>query len=238
MPDPALEQALPQWTVREAVRPGLLALRRYWAPFLLIQLGAAALVAAYYLFSDVRSIADAIGVFKDRWGLLFSGIGGFCAGGVVPEIAKALTGRTKHFGRSWAASAIFNGFVYFVIAIQVDLFYRFQAHIFGNGVDAGTVLIKTTVDMLLFAPFLCMPTGVLLFEWRAAGFRIWPTLRKLNRVWFRERVVPAIIPGWGFWIPFLLCLYALPLPIQMPLALLGEAAWSLLFVFIATQEGE
>jgi len=224
------------WQLRDAIRPGVSALKRYWAPFLLIQICCALLVVAYYQLISVREWADAIGDIKDRWGILFSGLGGFIAGGVIPEIAKAITGRNKTFDRQWLASTAFNGFVYLVIAIQVDLFYRFQGYVFGEGIDVGTILIKTLVDQLIFSPALCMPTGVVLFDWRAARFSVPKAVAGIHRVWYRTRVLPAVIPGLAFWGPFLLALYALPGPLQMPFALLGEAAWSLLFVFIATQE--
>lgn len=213
-------------------------MRRFWPPFLLIQLAAAGLVVAYYQVESVRTIADSIGRLKSDWGLAFSALGGFLAGGIVPEIAKAATRRMAKADAIWAGNTLFNGFVYLIVASQVDLFYRFQAWLFGPGVDPGTIALKTAVDMLLFAPFLCMPTAVLICSLREHAWRLGPTLRGVNRIWFRERVVPAILPGWAFWIPFLLALYALPLPIQMPLALLGEAAWSIIFIFIATQADE
>lgn len=224
-------------SLRIALQPGIAAIRRYWAPFLLIQVSAALLVVAYYQVESVRVFADRIGLLKASWGLLFSAVGGFVAGGIVPEIAKAITGRMDRVSSTWLGNTVFNGFVYLVVAVQVDLFYRFQAFVFGNGVDAQTIFLKTLVDMGLFAPLLCMPSGVVLCEWRDARWNLGATLRALDRAWYRERVIPAILPGWAFWIPFLICLYALPQPLQMPFALLGEAAWSIIFIFIATQPG-
>ncbi|MBW7929038.1 MAG: hypothetical protein H3C58_13330, partial [Fimbriimonadaceae bacterium] len=50
-------------------------------------------------------------------------------------------------------------------------------------------------------------------------------------------IVPALIPCWAFWIPILICVYSLPANLQFVFALLAEAAWSILFVFIATNGG-
>lgn len=224
--------------MKEALRPGFEALKRFWAPFVLIQLGAAALVLAYYLVPEVRSFADEIGVLKNRFGLLFSATGGFLAGGVVPEIAKALTGKIKKFDGKWLRDAAFGGLIYLVVAVEVDLFYRLQAILFGTGVDPLTVAIKTAVDMGLFAPLLCMPSGVVLCDLRDERWRPLPAIRRISWPWYRSRVIPTLIPGWGFWIPFLLCVYAMPLPLQLPLSILGEAAWSMLFIFIATRPEE
>lgn len=192
-------------------------------------------MVGYYQIESIRSFADEIGRLKTAWGILFSASGGFIAGGIVPEIAKFLTGKMQPPGKEWVSSTIFNGFVYAVVATQVDYFYRFQSFAFGDGIDPGTLALKTVVDMGLFSPFLCMPTAVLLCEWRIQRWRLGPTVRSVTRLWYRDRVIPTLIPGWAFWIPFLLCLYALPAALQLPFAFLGEAAWSIIFIFIATQ---
>ena len=224
-----------RWSLKEALRPGFEALKKFWAPFLLIQLGAAALVVAYYFVPSVQAFAEGIVELRGRLGLLFSALGGFLAGGVVPEIAKALTGKIKKFDGKWLRDTAFGGFIYLVVAVEVDLFYRLQALMFGTGVDPATVIIKTTVDMGLLSPLLCMPTGVVLCDLRDARWNPITALRRISWPWYRDRVVPTLIPGWGFWIPFLACVYALPLTLQLPLSILGEAAWSMLFIFIATR---
>src|SRR5688572_13635292 len=146
-----------RWSLKESLRPGLEALKKFWAPFLLIQLGAAGLVLAYYFVPSVQAFAEGIVDLRERLGLLFSALGGFLAGGVVPEIAKVLTGKVRKFDGKWLRDAAFGGFIYLVVAVEVDLFYQLQAVLFGTGVDPMTVLIKTTVDMGLFSPLLCMP---------------------------------------------------------------------------------
>jgi len=225
------------WRLKDALQPGIAAVRRYWAPFLLIQAAVAALVVLYYQIPDVQAFADRIGAFKKASGILFAAIGGFVAGGIVPEIAKAVTGRIKAYDRIWIKNMLFAGLIYAVVAIEVDLFYQLQAFMFGHGIEVGTVLTKLAVDMFLFSPILCMPTGIVMVDWRRNGYRPIPTVRGIHRIWYRERVIPAMIPGWAFWIPFLCAVYALPLTLQIPICLLGEAAWSLVFIFIANEEG-
>ena len=227
-----------RWSLKESLRPGFEALKKFWAPFLLIQLGAAALVLAYYYVPTVQSFAEGIVELRVRLELLFSALGGFLAGGVVPEIAKALTGKIRKFDGNWLRDAAFGGFIYLVVAVEVDLFYRLQALMFGTGVDPLTVIIKTTVDMGLFAPLLCMPTGVVLCDLRDARWNPIAALKRITWPWYRDRVVPTLIPVLGFCIPFLACVYALPLTLQLPLSILGEAAWSMLFIFIATRPAE
>lgn len=220
--------------LRKAARPGVAALRSHWAPFVFIQACAILLVLAYYRLEPVREWADQVAHAKAVFGLLFSALGGFIAGGIVPEIAKFATGKVKE--QNWLGETVFNGCLYTFIAVQVDLFYRFQSWLFGDRVDIQTVFVKTAVDMAIYAPFLCIPSAILVCEWRALGWRAKGLGPCFSRSWYRERVFPALIPAWAFWIPYLSALYALPPNLQMPFALLGEAAWSLIFIFIATND--
>lgn len=225
--------AAPIPSVRQIVAPGIAAVRAHWAPFLLIQVVAAALVVAYYQSPALRAIAEEPAAWKARYGFLFSFVGGFVAGGLVAELAKAATGRIERFDRAWLGLTVFVGTAYGLTGIQVDLLFLVQAKIFGHGTDWQTLLCKMVADMGIFAPFISMPFMISLFEWRAGHY----SLRNLVQVWrsgfYRTKVLPTLIPCWSFWIPMVLCTYSLPLKLQLPFALLGEAAWSVLFVFIA-----
>jgi len=165
--------------------------------------------------------------------LPFAFAAGFIAGGVVPEIAKAATRRLRKIDRKWLNQTLFNGLVYGIVAVQVDLFYQLQNFLFGGGRNVATLIIETAVDMFIFAPLLSIPTAVAMFEWRS---RRWAGVGRLFR-WegYVAKVVPALIPAWAFWIPMLFCVYAMPPDLQFCLAILAEAAWSILFVFIATE---
>ncbi|MES1209886.1 MAG: hypothetical protein ABUS79_28455, partial [Pseudomonadota bacterium] len=68
-------------------------MRRFYRPFLLIQLAAALLVVAYTVSPGVRAICLAVGAFKDRAGLPFAAASAALAGGLLPEAAKWLARR-------------------------------------------------------------------------------------------------------------------------------------------------
>ncbi|MCW5943242.1 MAG: hypothetical protein KIS66_13500 [Fimbriimonadaceae bacterium] len=227
-----------EWTLRDAFVPGVAAVRAHWPPFLLIQGAAAALAFAYYGSPFLQNMASGIMAWKVAGGLPFAFLVGVMAGGVVPEIAKALTGRLRRFDGAWLSKAGFTGMVYGIVATEVDVFYRFQAIWFGDGRDPLTLGIKTAVDMFAFSPLLCVPTAVLLFRWRKHGYAFRHGSRAFSWRFYRARVLPAMIPCWAFWIPILLCVYAMPTNLQFVFSQLAEAAWSILFVFIATGEHE
>lgn len=223
-------------SLKKAFAPGVAAVRAHWRPLLFIQVAALLLVVAYYQSPAVREVASDIAALKQRGGLLFAFCGGFLAGWAFPEIAKFLTGQLKVFDAEWLKKSLFTGLVYGLLASQVDVFYQLQAMWFGTGVSPGTILIKTFVDMGIVAPLWFVPFTVAFFEGRRAGFGAaisvwrWPV--------YRRKVVPALLPNWAFWIPVLFCVYALPTNLQLPLSILAEAAWSIVFVFIATDAAQ
>jgi hypothetical protein len=123
---------------------------------------------------------------------------------------------------------------YGIIGVQVDLWYRVQTFLFGEGRDLGTLLVKTAVDQAVFSTLLAIPTAVFLFAWRREG------LKAALEVWtpkgWMKRVFPAMIPCWALWIPVLFCCYAMPTDLQFFFAMLAEAAWSVIFVFMMTDD--
>lgn len=216
-----------------ACRPGLAAVHINWGPFLAIQIASAALVFAYFTYTPFHDAMRQLANAKVRGGLPFSLVAGCLAGGLVPELAKAVTRKLWRIDRNWAKQTLFNGFVYGIVAVQVDLFYQLQNYLFGPGRDPATLFIKTAVDMLIFAPLISIPTAVALFEWRSNR---WSGVARLWRLdGYVQKVVPALVPAWAFWIPMLFCVYSMPPDLQFCLAVLAEAAWSILFVFIATK---
>jgi hypothetical protein len=79
-----------------------------------------------------------------------------------------------------------------------------------------------------------LPLIVTLYMWRNSRFRMAATLRALRRGrFYRDRVVPLMLPAWCFWIPMVSIIYALPAPLQFLLFVPALAAWSLIMVFIA-----
>lgn len=226
----------PNSGLKRLMAPGISAIREHWQPFLLIQLGAAALVFAYHFVLKLQQAVHIIGELKVAGGIPFAFAAGALAGGFIPEVAKLITGRLRKFSRSWLAQTSFNAFAYGIVGVQVEQFYRLQSWLFGDGNDVLTLTIKTIVDMGLFSTLISIPTAVVLYEWRKLDFDGKRLLRSISSNFYRTKVAPALLMCWAFWIPILFCVYSLPADLQFPFSILAEAAWSILFVFIATQE--
>lgn len=215
--------------------PSLRAAVRHWPAMLAIQLGAVALVVAYYQSESVRRVAAEIIAFKVAGGWPMAFAAGFAACGVVPEVAKQLTGRSVADFRAHMGLAIFTGCVYGLESILVDGLYWLLALWFGEAVDLRTLVLKVLADMLIFAPIISIPTCMALFEWRRRRYRLRETWVALGDRFYRDRVLPALAPCWIYWTPILFCIYALPTNLQLPVSLLALAAWSIVLVFIATE---
>ena len=210
--------------------PGLEAAVRNWPALVLLWAAGGALVGAYGRHEGATEVIDQVAAAKTAGGFGAVLLAGVVSGALMPEIAKALTRRPRASLRLF----LFTGVVYSGVAVLVDVFYALLDTLIGPSRDPGTVLVKTLLDMLLFTPFLSIPFATGMFAWRRAGFR------KLGRLFtfrsWRERVFPVMPLCWLFWTPALALTYSLPLAIQFPFAMTMNAAWSVMFVFMATRE--
>jgi len=211
---------------------GTAAIRKFWRPFLLIQSAAVLLVLAYHFSQSVRAACGVVGVWKTSGGLPFAACSGAIAGGLLPEIAKALTDRRLGGLRGRGGEIAFNLGFFALDGIVIDLFYRFAAYLFGSQASLRTVITKTAFDQFVFTP-IWSALIALLFLWRQRGFSLAATRPALRSGFYRTRVVPLLIPNWFFWIPMVSIIYALPSPLQFTLFVPALGAWSLIMVFIA-----
>lgn len=221
---------MPDWSLGDAILPGIRAVRSHWRPILVIQIVALIIVLAYYRSDSLQQQFSVLSSLRNQYGPCFAFCAGFLAGSAIPELARLVS---RHKLTPWRG-ALFNGFVYGSLSIFINAFYQLQARWFGDGIDAGTLALKTLVDMGLASPLVFIPYAVFLFEWRKSGWS--GAKRMLKPRGYRDLVLPALIPCWFFWIPVLLCVYAMPTDLQFSLSTLAEAAWCIVFVFIAMEE--
>lgn len=218
--------------------PGLRAVRQNWRPFLALQATAAVIVGLYYLAPALRPLYDRAAAMRSNGGLPFVILSTMLAGAILPELAKSLLQPGWKLNRARLNEVFFLLGFFAVNGLLIDGFYNLLGIIVGQGTDLRTVLIKTLIDMSIFSPFIALPFVAFWFDWRRNGFRLWPALRPIVREgprWWLRRVLPLQIPGWAYWGPMVLLIYALPLGLQFVLWLLAIAAWSLVMVFISTE---
>ena len=209
------------------------ALRRYYRPFLLIQGVAVGLVVGYYNSASIRSACASLADLKAAGGLPFAALSAAVAGALMPEVARLLADRRRGALRARLPRIAFNLGFFAFNGVVIDGFYRLAARLFGDGTDARTILVKAAFDQFVFNP-VWLPLIVALYLWRQNAFRLGATWRLIRGGGFyRSRVLPLMLPSWCFWIPMVVVIYALPVPLQFLLFVLALAAWSLIMVFIA-----
>ncbi|AIE86308.1 hypothetical protein [Fimbriimonas ginsengisoli] len=211
----------------EAISAGRTAVTQNWRPFVLIQACAVLLVAAYYLLPGAPVATAWMAELKQRGGLPFSALTTAFAGAILPEIARRITRRQGKFdGTDLVFQLVFFAFM----GVIIDLFYRFLARVIGAGTTPDIVLKKVLVDQLLFGPLVTITISATVFLWKDAGFSFRRTVEaSRNGVWV-ARFVSLVIVCWAFWIPMLVCVYAMPTNLQFCLFLCAQGAWGLLLL--------
>jgi hypothetical protein len=213
------------------VAPAWHALKTYWPAILFIQGLALALVFTYYGIESSRGAFNRIATLKMELGPLFAAICTVFSGGIFPELIKRIF-RPKNITPPSGRELIHQFIMWAWVGILVDRFYMLQSTLFGDGTDAATLIIKVLADQFVFTPLICLPLITLWFMLGEAHYRLKPYRDNIRLSTIRHRVLPLWATCLIFW-PVMLCIvYSLPADLQFPLFLLGNAAYSILMIFI------
>ena len=226
---------------QEQERPlavGLRAARANLVPALVIQAAVVSVVLAYYFWEPARAWLARLAEFMREGGYLFSLVSGVLAGGLLPELLTVAVFQRWRVRRENLSSLVFGACFWGLMGMIVDALYRAQALVFGNGVDVATVLKKAAFDQFIFTPFVTIPLTVVIFEWRHAGYRVASMPRVLSLDFYMQKVLPTVVSGLGFWLPVVLLIYCLPLPLQFPLFTLALTLWVMIFTWISHSQKE
>lgn len=221
----------PRRLLREVTAPALRAFKAHWPAILIVQALGLALVLIYYEIESTRAAFDQLAAFKLRMGVAFAAVTTMFSGFLLPELVKRIV-RPKDLEPPSARELVHQLIMWAWLGILIDRFYAFQGMLFGESTTAGTLLIKVLVDQFIFSPLVSLPLTALwfmLFEANYQPRRFW---EQLSFQTLRSRVVPLWAACLCFW-PIMLCIvYSLPSALQFPLFLIGNAAFSIMLIFI------
>ncbi len=217
---------------RSALRTAALAVRANILPGLLLQALMAAFLFLYFLHGGTQELLADIADLKEESGYLFAFGSYVLSAALLPEILRV--GFFQH-GRPTRRN-VWNFLTaapaWGLIGVLVDFFYRCQALWFGTGNDWATILAKMLVDQFLYSPVVGTPLTVAYFAWRDGGYR-WRALRAALRLpVLAERVFQIQVAGWCIWIPGVCVVYFMPSELQIPVAVLIQAFWVLVFTLV------
>lgn len=199
------------------------------APGLVLQAIAASLLAAYYFQPSLRPGFEWVAGIKQEWGYAYSALATAISGGLVPFLYLWARGSVREgAGRA----LVFYLAFWAVMGMEVDLLYRLQGLLFGQGSDAGTLIPKVMADQFLFTPFISTPQITLAYLWKSSGYSFARMRPKLTSRLFLYDMPCMVVSAWLVWTPAVSIIYALPASLQIPMFSLVLCFWSLLIEVI------
>jgi hypothetical protein len=213
-------------------RSGLQGARAHLVPGFFLQLAALALVLGYYFAPGFHRALSHLMDLRQEAGMGFGIVSTALFGAVLPLLYIRLSrdGRQGDRGYSGRQGLCLTAFWAYK-GLEVDLWYRLQAHWIGGGHGAATIAAKVFLDQFVYCPLFAVPVTVAVYQGVQAwsdrkGFRA--DLREPG--WYRRRVLPVLIANAGVWIPAVAVIYAFPTPLQLPLQNIVLCFYTLILV--------
>jgi hypothetical protein len=210
---------------------GLAGVKRNALPGLALQAFALALVLTYYLAAGARPVFEMVAGWKTHYGFAYSAAATALFGGAIPYLYLLLSGHIPVGQRR--AECLFYLLFWAYRGVEVDLFYRLQAFMFGDGATLAVVLPKVLVDQLGYSVFVAAPGQALFFLWKDRGFSFRATKRDLNLAYLISAVATISFSSSMVWMPAVSIIYCLPSALQIPLFSLVVCFWVLLLTFVS-----
>ena len=221
---------------KKVLASGTAGMKQNALPGLALWILALLLVCADWLSPSAHTVFASVGMWKNRYGLAFSATSTALFGGVVPFLLLLVSGRIRR--HPLAAELAFYTLFWAYKGVEVDLFYRLQAHLFGSHATPGTIVRKVLVDQFIYNPIWAAPTSALAFMWKESSFS-WKAMKSRLGFDFMTFTVPVtLMSTWAVWIPAVAIIYCLPAPLQIPLFNLVLCFWVLVLSFISKRPAD
>lgn len=212
-------------TAKAAARANLL-------PGLLLQTLMVVFLALYVKHEGTRQFLANVANLKHEAGYLFAFISYLVSAALLPEILRVGFFQNGRLTRWNIWNFLTAAPAWGSIGVLVDFFYRCQAAWFGTGNDWFTILCKMLVDQFLYSPFIGTPLTIAYFAWRDMRFRPRALRQVFNPGFLAERVFMVQVAGWCIWIPGVCLVYFMPSEMQVPVAVLIQCFWVLVFTLV------
>jgi len=185
---------------------------------------------AYFLHPGARHFLEHLALLKGHLGLLFSFLGTSLASSLLPELLTPLLVRPhRTTGPGLLERLLFSIPFWGLIGMQVDLFYRLQYMLFGPTVGMFTLVTKVLVDAFLYCPLLAIPQAVCVILWRDHGYSFRGFAGHRPADFYALKVFPVLMANWMVWIPVVCVIYSLPPPLGIPLFIIAQSFWVMVF---------
>lgn len=206
------------------------AFKKNLIPGLILQAIAISLGLAYYFWPTAMPAFSFFANLKAQYGIYFAMISTALFGGLIPFIILYLTGNIKF---NPLGQLLFYVLFWCIKGAEVDLFYRFQGHIFGTGNDWNTVIIKTAFDQMFYGSLWMAPSITLAYLWKECNFDFTKCRNQINRTFLFITLPTIIISNLLVWLPAIIVIYMMPPNLQVPLYNLVQCFFVLLLAILA-----
>jgi hypothetical protein len=122
--------------------------------------------------------------------------------------------------------------------MEIDLLYRVQARVFGEGASWDVLLPKLAVDQFLCSALWAVPSFLVVARWIDCGRDPGRTRAVLGRRFWRETYPTVLVVNWIVWFPAVAVIYSLPAGLQFPLFSLVLSFFVLVVTLLARPERE
>jgi hypothetical protein len=175
---------------------------------------ALSLVFSYYNSPSVQASLSDLMEVKAQNRYLFSGFSTMIFAALLPYIFLCLSKRLIFHPKVLLFMLIF----WFWKGSEIELFYSFQADVFGTGTDFATIAKKVLVDQFIFSTIYAVPCIVIVYAWKEVGFSYTLWKREINKELFRLKIPTVIMSNMMIWLPSCAVIYSMPTPLQVPLS--------------------
>lgn len=218
------------------VTSGLAGVKRNVLPGLALQAFALALVLVYYFAPSARPTFDTIAAWKTRFGFGYSALATAIFAGAIPVLYLMASGQIARGRRRDELLLCVLFWAY--RGVEVDLFYRLQAYLFGDRAAFAVVVPKVLLDQFVYSVLIAAPGQVVFYLWKDRGFSWQASKPDLNCHYIIRAAATVVVSQWMVWIPAVTIIYCLPLPLQIPLCNVVGCFWVLLLSFVSRRSAE
>jgi len=205
-------------------------------PAVCLWLVAGVLVALYFRSAPIRALLEGLANWKARVGISFSIGAQAFAGAVLPWVFGRFQ-RGDH-RRTEARDVPFLMLIFGLFGATTDVFYRFQAHLWGDDAHLRTLVAKYVCDLGIYNPCFILPILVTGFALKDCDYSFARTRAYLGSDWIVRRMLPIYASALLVWTPTVFALYSLPLALQFPFQAIMQCLWGLILVVLTDNEAE
>ena len=184
-------------------RSGLRGARANLMAGVALQMAALALVTGYYREPSVHALLSRLVEVRREAGVWFSMASTAVFGGFLPFLyiryrRREAKGASQYGWVQGLLLTLFWGYK----GLEIDLWYRLQAHVVGGGHDAATIAVKVVLDQFAYCPLFAVPVTAAVYH-AVELYPGWTGVIADIRTpgWYRRRVLPVLIANMGLWVP-------------------------------------